>query len=271
MKKLSCEEKSDMGFAFTNHQKITMLVFCFVAFLCGLQGSLQAPFYPKEAKNKDANKTHVGLVFAIYHFTIFTTSPFFGKYHRKIGIKRMICLGIILMGSCAIAFGLLDLVQNSSIFIALSYSIRGIEALGHSSFKTATFTMVTREFPETTSILFASLQASFGLGLTLGPFIGAILYNLGGFFLPFAITGALIIISSIMTYRVVPSHFNDPFSDRAQHVLNVGILDALKIPDIFLQALSTLSATISIGFLQATLRNHIGQFRLSESSIGITF
>ena len=258
-----------MGFAFTRHQGSIILVLCFVAFLAGIAGSLQAPFYPKEASDKGVSKTHVGMVFAIYHFTIFASSPFFGKYHRNIGIKRMIYTGIIIMGSCAIGFGLLDLIQNSDLFIFLSYFIRGIEALGHSSFKTATFAMVAKEFPETIALLYASLQASFGAGLTLGPFIGALLYNAGGFFLPFAVTGSLIIISSMMTYLILPSYSNESFTGNAEHVSNKGIMDILKVPDIFLQAVSTLGATIAIGFLQATLRNHIDQFKLSDASIGI--
>ena len=161
------------------------LLLCFIAFLAGISGSLQAPFYPKEAKAKGLNKIHVGLIFGTYHFIIFLTSPFFGKKVKNIGAKKMIYTGVIIMGSAGICFGLLEFIQNKTLFTILSYVIRGIEALGHSSFKTATFTIVANEYPDMVGSLFSFLQASFGAGLTLGPFFGGVLYNMGGFCLPF--------------------------------------------------------------------------------------
>ena len=58
-------------------------------------------------------------------------------------------------------------------------------------------------------------DASFNFGLTIGPVIGAFMYDAGGFFLPFAVTGTAILLSgclvlfitdvstfSILIYRV---------------------------------------------------------------------
>ena len=94
--------------------RVVSLSLCYTAFLAGLAGSLQAPFYPKKAESKGVSEAQVGFVFAVYHFTIFISSPLFGKNCQKIGIKLMINVGVLVMGACAIGFGFLDLVENQS-------------------------------------------------------------------------------------------------------------------------------------------------------------
>ena len=257
-----------MSIIFSRRRQWIKLILCFTAFLAGVAGSLQAPFYPKEAGKKGVSQMQVGMVFASYHFTIFATSPFFGRNCQNIGIKRMIYIGILVMGLCAIAFSLLGFIGNKSIFVSLSYAIRLVEALGHSSFKTATFAMVAKGYPDAITFIYASLQASFGAGLTLGPFAGELLYSIGGFFLPFALTGSLTLLAAIMTYFIIPSNDNLSSVQTIEDVPQKGISDVLRIPDILIQVLSTLGATICIGFLQATLRNHIDQFQLSDTLIG---
>jgi len=41
-------------------------------------------------------------------------------------------------------------------------------------------------------------DASFNFGLTIGPVIGAFMYDAGGFFLPFAVTGTAILLSGCL-------------------------------------------------------------------------
>ena len=75
-----------------------------------------------------------------------------------------------------------------------------------------------------------------------------------------------------MTYFILPSYSNDYSNESvlSGDVLSSGkgLRDIFKMSEIVLQAASTLGATISIGFLQATLRNHINQFHLSDVSVG---
>ena len=56
------------------------------------------------------------------------------------------------------------------------------------------------KFPEKKATVKAWCDASFNFGLTVGPVIGAFMYNYGGFCLPFAVTGAAIIASGVLVY-----------------------------------------------------------------------
>ena len=48
-------------------------------------------------------------------------------------------------------------------------------------------------FPDRPGMVYSICDAMFGIGYTLGPFIGSILYEAGGFLLPFVLCGAAIL------------------------------------------------------------------------------
>ena len=50
-------------------------------------------------------------------------------------------------------------------------------------------------FPENTGMVYSLIDATFGFGYTLGPVIGAFLYNLGGFLLPFLVSSLALMVS----------------------------------------------------------------------------
>ena len=58
------------------------------------------------------------------------------------------------------------------------------------------------KFPERKATVKAWCDASFNFGLTVGPVIGAFMYDYGGFCLPFAVTGAAIIASGVLVYNL---------------------------------------------------------------------
>ena len=47
------------------------------------------------------------------------------------------------------------------------------------------------------------MESSAGVGLLLGPFIGAIFYSIGGYLLPFFVTGNIILLSTF--YSIILS------------------------------------------------------------------
>lgn len=49
------------------------------------------------------------------------------------------------------------------------------------------------------------------------------------------------------------------------------ILTALKIPGVFMSAISIVATSMSIGFLQATLEPHLRKFELTPVFLGLMF
>ena len=64
--------------------------------------------------------------------------------------------------------------------------------------------MIAKEFPDRVATMFATLEAFFGLGLIFGPSIGGILYQAGGYTLPFVVLGSILICVACVTFFVLP-------------------------------------------------------------------
>lgn len=54
---------------------------------------------------------------------------------------------------------------------------------------------------------------STGIGLTISPVIGSLLYSVGGFTCPFFVFGVLFIVMALVIRSVLPDQVNVRFSD----------------------------------------------------------
>ncbi|KAI5694134.1 hypothetical protein M8J76_008237 [Diaphorina citri] len=253
--------------AFTKRQWLTLIVFSIADFCNAICVSLQAPFYPHEAEKKGATPTEYGFVFGVFELVVFLISPFYGQHLNKIGPKYLFNGGIFTTGICAILFGCLDMVEGHYPFIILSFVIRIVEAMGNAAFLTASFAIIAMEFPDNVATTFASLETFFGLGLIVGPTVGGALYQWGNFMTPFVVLGFMLFLSALMTMFVLPEHQQREPDDQT----GAKLIQALKIPGVFLAALSIVVTSMSIGFLQATLEPHLRQFHLSPMVLGLMF
>ncbi|CAG9576127.1 unnamed protein product [Danaus chrysippus] len=256
-----------MGFNFTRRQWLTVIVISAADFCNAICVALQAPFFPHEAELKGCSATEYGLVFGIFELVVFIISPFYGAHLNKLGPKLVFNTGILTTSTCAILFGLLDKVEGHILFVTLAFIIRIVEALGNAAFLTASFAIIAKEFPNNVATMFASLETFFGLGLIVGPLVGGALYSVGGYYLPFAVLGFILFLTAILCYLTLP---NTP-DDEDIRPTGPTMISLLKIPGVFLTAITITSTSLSLGFLQATLEPHLRQFEFSPIILGLIF
>ncbi len=58
------------------------------------------------------------------------------------------------------------------MFIAMSFVVRSIEAIGNACVLTSSFSIIAQEFPDKVSTMFACLETCFGIGFIAGPSVG---------------------------------------------------------------------------------------------------
>lgn len=252
---------------YTRTQWLTLVIFGLADFCAALCVSLQAPFYPNEAEKKGATATQYGLVFGIFELTVFLVSPIYGRYLNRVGPKLVFNLGIFTTASCCILFGLLDRINGTTTFIALSFVVRIVEALGNAGFLTAAFSIIAKEFPESVATTFASLEMMFGLGLIVGPTVGGFLYQVGGYSLPFIVLGSTLIVTAILTLLFLPKHNDHEHTCSNQE----SVWKAVTTPSFAIGAYSIVCASSSLGFIQALLEPHLRRFALTPVVLGLVF
>ncbi|EGT54808.1 hypothetical protein CAEBREN_28107 [Caenorhabditis brenneri] len=266
-----------------NSRQILSISMLSLANLCSTVAfSCIAPFYPAEAKLKNLSETQTGIVFGIFEFTMFLISPLFGKYIILIGARTMFIAGIAVTGMTAILFGFLNYLPPGNIFFWFSVLVRILEAVGDAAFVTSSFAIAAKSFPNNVAFVVGILETFAGLGYTAGPVIGGFFYDIGGFQLPFLVLGIVLLAASVLAFSLVENsrglltssfrkNFNGLPSDDESSEEDKGMLEILRLPQIWLPIFSVVSCAISLSFLDPTLSNHLESFKLSPTEIGLMF
>ncbi|CAH2068835.1 unnamed protein product, partial [Iphiclides podalirius] len=250
----------------SRRQKLTLISLALVDFMSFCSMSIMAPFFPREASAKGMTDTMCGMVFSFYAVVMFITSPFFGKFLPVMGAKFMFTAGIFVAGVCNVLFGTLNLVEDTLSFTILCFVVRGMEALGASAYSTASYVFVVNAFPDTIGTVLGILETFVGLGMSVGPAIGGLLYSIGGFGVPFYSLGVVMVLTVPINFYLL--------SDCEEYVSGsktASILRLFRIPSIIITGLVIVIVSNTWAFLDPTLEPHLRQFGLSTKQIGLIF
>lgn len=177
----------------TKNPKVTLLCLSLVNLTAYLTMSIIAPFFPYEASVKGMRESLAGFVFSVYAFVMMVSSPLLGKLLPVVGVKFMLLSGIWFSGWSNVLFGVLEDVHDTTTFTVLCFVVRAVGAFGAASFSTASYTYIIHLFPENVGLAFGLTETCVGIGMSLGPAVGGLLYGIGGYSLPFYVLGSFIL------------------------------------------------------------------------------
>ncbi|GFO13897.1 MFS-type transporter slc18b1-like [Plakobranchus ocellatus] len=177
----------------------------------------------------------------------------------------MFVSGIFVGGSCAALFGVLDKSPSGNTFIIMCFACRSVEALGLAGLLTASFAIISNEFPKYVATVFGVLETASGIGLMVGPAIGGVLYQVGGFGLPFYTMGGLIILTGVLVFKFLPDIQDSPNQKKQ------GGFRLLTSIYVWVCMIIIFAASTGISFTDPTLSPHLEEFHLSTSVIGLVF
>lgn len=227
--------------------------------------SIQAPFFPEEAKSKGATSTEYGMVFSVFELMIIVMSPVFGRMIPTVSPKFLIVAGSFLEGGSCALFGVLDRIHGRTQFIVMAFLVRIVEGLGAAAFITACFTIIASEFPNAIGRAFSLTETFFGFGLIAGPTVGGMLYQAGGFLLPFIVCGGLMFIGSLVFLLLLPS-VEDTGARRS-----ISFAKFLKDPGVLTHVFTIVTTFVFIGFNAGTLEPHLRSFSIKPAILGLIF
>ncbi|XP_041377427.1 MFS-type transporter SLC18B1-like [Gigantopelta aegis] len=188
--------------------KIIMLaILCFASTLLEMWFSLLGPFFPRVAYSKGVSYTVIGIIFASFEIPMFISSPVFGSLISTIGPKFMLVSGLFICAACSVLFGFLDGSPPGNTFIALSIATRCVEALGYSAFYVSSRAIVGYVFRDNVAMIYGILNIFTGLGDMLGYPLGGVLFELGGFGMPFWSVGIAMLVCTGVAFMFTPSQY----------------------------------------------------------------
>jgi len=246
----------------------------------GLLLSLLPPFYPTEAEKKGATPSQYGFVFGICNIAAFFFAPIFGKFGDKIGPKRLFIIGAFTNAIFGLAFGTLQFVEDTTLYITLSYVLRFINGVSDAASWGSSLSILIKLFPDKVATLMSYTEMCTGLGYMLGPAVGSFLYEIGGFVLPFEIMGGLCLLAAFGVFFSIPDFPEDNSNGGGDSLTSksndlkkrMGLTSVLKHPSIFMPLLDNLICYSGFGMIESMLEPHMKTtISASQMQVGVAF
>ena len=193
----------------------------------------------------------------------------------------MFVFGCVSSGLTNIIFGFLPAIKSGQVFLGLSLLVRSLTAIGESAMSSAVYPLALRCDRTSQSTVLAVMETMFGAGTTIGPFLGGLLFNCGGFLLPFLICGGLLILSGLAAFLVLPraDHYDQADvsaenvsggapDDEETEVVVVTYTSLLRSPLMVVAATVTFLTGVSTQWYQPSLEPYVrNQFGLSSFQV----
>ena len=157
-----------------------------------------APFLPLELEKKGLAPSYTGIVFALYSVGSIVWSPIVAKHVDRVGSSNLLGLALGVMGVTFICFGLIGILTNKAIILAVACFLRLVQGITCSTCATTILTIWTNEYAiEQREKLYSYHMAMGGLGFVVGPLVGSVLYSMLGFQNTFFVYGGGVTIFAI--------------------------------------------------------------------------
>ncbi|CEF64355.1 MFS-type transporter SLC18B1 [Strongyloides ratti] len=226
-----------------------------------------APFYNHVAFDKGMSLNESGIVFGVFNLLSCIASPFIGKFIPIFGTKKLFSFGLLFSTIGTFAFAFTIEINDSDIFFYTSVLLRLLQSLGNAMYFTCTFAIVTKKFPELSSSMLGLTETCAGIGFTLGPLFGGILYDVGGYKLPFFIIGLLLACNVIVSYFYII----DEDTGECEENTSFGFKELFSIRDIWFMFISVFLVGVLLAVHDPTLPVAVESFNYTHSQIGLIF
>lgn len=254
---------------FTIRQWKYLIILCICNATIFAAVALLPPFYPALAQSKGATATQFGFVFGIFRLTMGLISPVYGKYMDKLGVKYMLSSGVFTAAVTCILMGILNMVSGSVLFIGLSFAIQIVAAFGAAALTNVNSALANKEFPKCSASVFACLEIALGMGNMTGPLIGAFLFEVGGYTLPFVVVGGILTLVALAAVILLPA---DEYQDTNEEPsTKLTLQEVLRQPSICLYIYNLIAGCIGFGFFLGTLEYHLRTLNLLPLEVGYQF
>lgn len=222
------------------------------------------PLFPIYVSQKGATHFELGLIVSAFTITQFLVQPFFGGLSDRHGRKIFMIGGLV----CYALVGILFTIAHTLLQIFL---IRLLHGIGSGMIWPAMSAYVIDQSPvEKRGEAIGLLSGIEMLGFAIGPFLGGLLYGLGGMNLPFLGCSALALGSIIMIWGFIHETGLPSSPSRKSWVERYGF-SSLRVRDIRLLCLIGLGEAYIWGTLMTMLPIMASSLDIPISQIGWLF
>ena len=180
--------------------KKEQLYICFINMLASMGYSLVAPLLPPMCKEKGISNQTCSYLISIMALVQILTSIVFPKVVDKFGRKKIFLFSLIIQTLVTIYYGIMNYITNNFYFILTGFINRIIHGIFCCNINIICFVITsTINTGAELEIATGYMELSWMIGLTIGPVVVSIFYDIGGYSLPYYIC-ALICYQEFMPF-----------------------------------------------------------------------
>lgn len=255
--------------------RCTFLILClfWVNLLLNASYGICAPFLPMMADERNISQSYLGIMFCVYSISMAMMSPFVGKYQFEFGRRNMAKYGMLLAGIPFLGFYLNEYSTNSTFFIAFFMLMRILQGIGTSMVQTSAYSMLTLTYPQNVSFVVGCLETSAGVGLSIGPVIGTILFEVGGIPMPFLTFFVVCTTIGLVVKNMIPESVDLVQWEEAEvDTSQISYISLLSNKRILFSNLCVFLAVFQFTFIDPLLANYMHkQFGIGYQISGYFF
>jgi len=245
--------------------------------------SLLYPFAPGHLAEQGYSQFFIGFLFAVYSWSIFLSAPACAGIIRWFGRDSMLCVGIVTLSFFSATFGYAEeLSFGNTAAMSVIYSLSRIfSGTGAALTNLTVFSMAADNFPHDLGKIMGVNEVVIGLGFTIGPPIGSILFVNFGFGPAFLIAALAVFLTlplavSKCVFDIRHRRRQASSGDLQDELSNGGaakwsMLSVLNTR-VVLSGIITLCGTFVFGAVQPSLAQHLqDKAGIGQTAIGGIF
>lgn len=202
------------------------------------------PLLTYYAEEFGASPVHVTLLMACYSLAQFVMAPFWGALSDRVGRRP-----IMLFSVAATALGQAGFAAAGTL--GMLFLFRTLHGMATANISTAQACVADLTTPENRAKGMGLIGAAFGVGFTVGPFIGGELSRYGLAF-PIWVAAGLSAVNFVLTWFLLPETRKPGAEERKRPISPTAFLTAMKHPVVGLCVALTFVLTMAFALMESS-------------------
>jgi DHA1 family solute carrier family 18 vesicular amine transporter 1/2 len=216
-------------------------------------------FFPLAAHSpaKLEGEEQLAWLYGVYALSVLLVTPLFGYFGDRIGGRTTMLCGLALAAGATLLFGV---ASNFSVLLAA----RLFQGAASAALWTSGLALIATHYVEKRVQMLGYAFTGGTFGSVIAPLSGGFLYHLGGYRLPFLITGILILIDAALIVFLFPA-------GSSGHARSPGIRGLLLNKSVIVPALAVALAAFSVGIIEPLLPVRLARLGATSMTVGLIF
>ena len=241
--------------------------------LADLNVGLIAPFFPAACSDRGVSHSTVGAIFTAQQAAALLSTPTVPWLCRRCGRQRVMLWALMCEGVFCLLWAGVGQLHHTTTFVAAAFALRACQGVTQGIFEGASCAMLISLAPEGgVGSVMGTSEAGRAVGYLIGPLVGGLLYQVGGFATPFLVVAGFMFMLPIALASVMRSDGQGAAAsgdDAGGATAAVTMWDLIRIPGVVAGCAVNWVVFISLSAFDPTVQPFLAQPPLSMTPASV--